>query len=122
RFLVVSTPFDFYRVVADLVSVSYVADPERWHFLLQIPGLWRLMFPVQQHESDELALTPEFAQSLMGGVVPGLSSYEIAHLTLYKVHQRGAEPFRGGRGFLVGDAAVIHNPLGGLVVTGRVQG
>jgi 3-(3-hydroxy-phenyl)propionate hydroxylase len=37
RFLVVSTPFDFYGVVKDLVSVNYVADPQRWHFLLQIP-------------------------------------------------------------------------------------
>ena len=46
RFLVVSTPFDFYRVIPGLVSVSYVADPERWHFLLQIPGLWRVMFPI----------------------------------------------------------------------------
>src|SRR5262249_61505524 len=41
RFLVVSTPFDFFSVIPDLVSVSYVADPKRWQFLLQIPGLWR---------------------------------------------------------------------------------
>ena len=41
RFLVVSTPFDFHGVIDDLVSVNYVADPQRWHFLLQIPGLWR---------------------------------------------------------------------------------
>jgi len=121
RFLVVSTPFDFYRVVADLVSVSYVADPERWHFLLQIPGLWRLMFPVQPHESDELALTPEFAQSLMRGVVPGLSDYEIAHVTLYKVHQRVAKTFRLGRAFLVGDAAHINNPLGGMGMNGGIH-
>ena len=45
RFLVVSTPFDFHAVIPDLVAVSYVADPQRWHFLLQIPGLCRVMFP-----------------------------------------------------------------------------
>src|SRR5205085_2732040 len=39
RFLVVSTPFDFHGVINNLVSVNYVADPQRWHFLLQIPGL-----------------------------------------------------------------------------------
>ena len=79
RFLVVSTPFDFHGVIPDLVAVSYVADPERWHFLLQIPGLCRVMFPIASHESDELALSADFAQSLMAAVVPGISNYEIAH-------------------------------------------
>src|SRR3954468_23498213 len=50
RFLVVSTPFDFYRVIEGLSSVTYVADAERWHFLLQIPGVWRVMFPVAAGE------------------------------------------------------------------------
>src|SRR4030095_7435415 len=52
RFLVVSTPFDFHGVIHDLVSVNYVADPQRWHFLLQIPGVWRIMFPIAADESD----------------------------------------------------------------------
>ena len=53
RFLVVSTPFDFYSVIPDLAPVSYVADPKRWYFLLQIPGLWRVMFRVAAEESDD---------------------------------------------------------------------
>jgi 2-polyprenyl-6-methoxyphenol hydroxylase-like FAD-dependent oxidoreductase len=31
----------------------------------------------------------------------------------YRVHHRVAERFRGGRGFLLGDAAHIHSPVGG---------
>ena len=31
-----------------------MADPQRWHFLLQIPGLWRVMFLIKPDESDEL--------------------------------------------------------------------
>src|SRR5690606_19299187 len=46
RFLVVSTPFDFKSRIEGLSSVSYVADPGRWHFYLQVPNLWRIMFPV----------------------------------------------------------------------------
>jgi 3-(3-hydroxy-phenyl)propionate hydroxylase len=121
RFLVVSTPFDFFSVIPGLVPVSYEADPERWHFLLQIPGLWRVMFPVAAHESDELALSPEFAQTLMAGIVPGLSRYDIAHTTLYKVHQRVAKTFRRGRVFLAGDAAHINNPLGGMGMNGGIH-
>jgi len=121
RFLVVSTPFDFSHAIPGLVSVSYVADPQRWHFLLQIPGLWRVMFPIASNESDETALSFEFAQSLMAGIVPGIADYEIAHTTLYKVHQRVAATFRRGRAFLAGDAAHINNPLGGMGMNGGIH-
>ncbi len=121
RLLVVSTPFDFNSVIPDLSSVSYVADPERWHFLLQIPGLWRVMFLVNEDASDERVQTQDFAQSLMAGVVPGIAHYDIDHITLYKVHQRVAKTFRQGRVFLIGDAAHINNPLGGMGMNGGIH-
>jgi 3-(3-hydroxy-phenyl)propionate hydroxylase len=121
RLLVVSTPFDFLSVIPDLDSVSYIADPERWHFLLQIPGLWRVMFLVNEEASDERVQTREFAQGLMAGVVPGITNYELDHITLYKVHQRVAKTFRHGRAFLIGDAAHINNPLGGMGMNGGIH-
>jgi 3-(3-hydroxy-phenyl)propionate hydroxylase len=121
RLLVVSTPFDFSGVIPGLSSVSYVADPQRWHFLLQIPGLWRVMFLVNEDGSDERVQTREFAQLLMATVVPGLSDYQIDHITLYKVHQRVAQTFRLGRAFLIGDAAHINNPLGGMGMNGGIH-
>ncbi len=121
RFLVVSTPFDFRSVIADLVSVSYLADPARWHFLLEIPGLWRVMFPLTESISDEAASSCAFAQTLMAGVVPGIANYDIAHITLYKVHQRVAKDFRVGRCFLAGDAAHLNNPLGGMGMNGGIH-
>ena len=121
RYLVVSTPFDFYSVIPDLVSVSYTVDPVRWYFLLQIAGLWRVMFRVAAEESDELALSPEFAQSLMAQLVPGIDRYDIAHTTLYRVHQRVAKTFRSGRAFLIGDAAHVNNPLGGMGMNGGIH-
>jgi 3-(3-hydroxy-phenyl)propionate hydroxylase len=79
------------------------------------------MFPGAPDESDELALSPAFAQSLMATVVPGISDYDIAHTTLYKVHQRVARTFRLGRAFLAGDAAHINNPLGGMGMNGGIH-
>jgi 3-(3-hydroxy-phenyl)propionate hydroxylase len=121
RLLVVSTPFDFHQVIPGLTAVNYVADPQRWYFLLKIPGLWRVMFLVNEDGSDERVQTHDFAQSLMAGVVPGMSNYEIDHITLYKVHQRVARTFRQGRAFLIGDAAHINNPLGGMGMNGGIH-
>ena len=121
RLLVVSTPFDFHSVIPGLTAVNYVADPQRWYFLLQIPGLWRAMFLVNEDLSDERVQTHEFALALMAGVVPGVADYEIDHITLYKVHQRVAKTFRLGRCFLVGDAAHINNPLGGMGMNGGIH-
>jgi 3-(3-hydroxy-phenyl)propionate hydroxylase len=58
---------------------------------------------------------------LMAGVVPGISNYEIAHITLYKVHQRVAKTFKLGRTCLIGDAAHINNPLGGMGMNGGIH-
>jgi 3-(3-hydroxy-phenyl)propionate hydroxylase len=121
RFLVLSTPFDFDAVIPDLVSVNYVADPECWQFLLRIPGMWRVMFPIPQDVGDEAALSAEFGQSLLARVVPGVRSFDILHTTLYRVHQRVARQFRVGRAFLAGDAAHINNPLGGMGMNGGIH-
>ena len=119
RFLVVSTPHDFYRDIPDLVPVTYVADPRQWYFLLQIPGLWRVMFPIPADVPDEAATRPDYALSLLRTVVP--ADYEIAHITLYRVHQRVAKNFRAGPVFLAGDAAHINNPLGGMGMNGGIH-
>ena len=121
RFLVLSTRFDFKTVIPDLVSVSYVADPECWHFLLEIPGHWRVMFPVAAQIRDETALTAEFAEAQLARIVPGIAGYEIKHATLYRVHQRVAKQFRLGRCFLAGDAAHVNNPLGGMGMNGGIH-
>jgi 3-(3-hydroxy-phenyl)propionate hydroxylase len=121
RFLVVSTPHDFHSRVPDLVHVNYVADPERWHFLLEIPGMWRVMFPIAADVSDETARTEDFAQAMMACVLNGVTHYEIVHTTLYHVHQRVAGTYRKGRAFVAGDAAHINNPLGGMGMNGGIH-
>ena len=121
RFLVVSTPFDFYKHIPGLVSVSYVADPEQWYFLLQIPGMWRVMFPIAPEMSDEAALAEDYAQGCLGRVVPGAGPFDVLHTTLYRVHQRVAKSYRQGRAFLAGDAAHINNPLGGMGMNGGIH-
>jgi 3-(3-hydroxy-phenyl)propionate hydroxylase len=121
RFLVVSTPFDFMSAIPDLSSVSYVADPAQWHFFLQIPGLWRMMFPVAPEITDEVAVGRDYVQAQMATLVPGVTDYPVSHTTLYRVHQRTAATYRQGRVFLAGDAAHVNNPLGGMGMNGGIH-
>jgi 3-(3-hydroxy-phenyl)propionate hydroxylase len=121
RFLVIGTAFDFHALVPGLDAVSYVADPVQWHFYLQIPGMWRMMFPIAPEVSDETATSREFARATLATVQPGATAADLVHVTLYRVHQRVAETFRVGRAFLAGDAAHINNPLGGMGMNGGIH-
>lgn len=121
RFLVVSTPTNFLDLIADLADVTYVADPEQWYFLLRVPGLWRVMFPIGSQETDEEALDPAAVQTRLRRVHDLGKDYEIAHLTLYNVHQRVASSYCDGRLLLVGDAAHVNNPLGGMGMNGGIH-
>ncbi|MBG06639.1 MAG: hypothetical protein CMM59_21490 [Rhodospirillaceae bacterium] len=121
RFLVLSTPFDFSEQIPDLDIVSYVADPKQWHFFLKIPGLWRVMLPISAEMPDDAALDEAYGRRCLDGVLAGAGGAEIRHRTLYRVHQRVAKTFRDKRAFLVGDAAHINNPLGGMGMNGGIH-
>jgi len=121
RFLVVSTPFDFMTAIPDLASVTYIADAEEWYFLLKVPSLWRVMFPTDPNEPDEQVTSDQAVQSRLRRVHDKGSPYDIAHTTLYKVHQRVADTYRLGRILLTGDAAHINNPLGGMGMNGGIH-
>lgn len=121
RFLVMTTPVDFTALRPGVSSVSYVADPERWHFLLRIIGAWRVMMPVPAEMSDDEALSDAYVTSSIRRVVPDGVDAPITHTTLYRVHQRVADNFQKGRCFLAGDAAHINNPLGGMGMNGGIH-
>lgn len=121
RFLVISTSFDFHAAYPDLASVTYVADPKQWFFLLRIPGMWRAMVPVGSEVPDDVALSEAFATQQLESIAPGAGQVAVIHLTLYRVHQRVAASFRQDRVFLAGDAAHINNPLGGMGMNGGIH-
>ena len=121
RFLVVSTGFAFERHLPGLSDVSYLADPTEWCVLLRVPGLWRAMFPTEP-EATEAALTaPAAVQARLRRLVPTASSFPVAHVTLYRVHQRVAQRYRIANVLLAGDAAHLNNPLGGMGMNGGLH-
>ena len=121
RYLVLSTPFEMADHLADLAYVNYISDPEEWLVLLRTPDLWRALFPVGADETDAEALSDESAQRRLQGIVARTVPYEVAHRTIYRVHQRVADRFLVGRVVLMGDAAHINNPLGGMGMNGGIH-
>jgi 3-(3-hydroxy-phenyl)propionate hydroxylase len=121
RFLVASTPFDFAQAIPGLADVSYFADPQEWFFLLRVRDVWRAMFPARAEETEGEILSDAGIERRLQRVHRQPGRYEIAHRTLYSVHQRVAETYRRGRVFLAGDAAHLNNPLGGMGMNGGIH-
>jgi 3-(3-hydroxy-phenyl)propionate hydroxylase len=121
RFLVASTPFDFAGAIPGLADVSYFADPEEWFFLLRVRDVWRAMFPTRAEEREEDILSDASIERRLQRVHARSQRYEIAHRTLYSVHQRVARTYSSGRVFLAGDAAHLNNPLGGMGMNGGIH-
>lgn len=122
RFLVVTTPHDLREHFPELDTISYVSDPVMWHGFLQLPGYWRVMFPVPNDMSNDDAYEASYAAELLKSVLPDRTpELKISHRTLYRAHQRVASTFQKGRIFLAGDAAHINNPLGGMNMNGGIH-
>ena len=121
KFLVVSTKYEYEKALTNLSLVNYFADPEQWFFLLKVPNLWRVMFPIQNIEKDPLVFKKEEIEMQLKWVDPTGKNFEVSHTTLYNVHQKIASNYREGRVFLAGDAAHINNPLGGMGMNGGIH-
>jgi 3-(3-hydroxy-phenyl)propionate hydroxylase len=117
KFLVVTTTHDF--APEGFAYSNYVSDPQRWCALFKVPGprppgLWRVVSPVTEGEDDTAILDFGNAEQRVQSLLPKSTPYEVVHTNIYAVHQRVAETFRKGRVMLIGDAAHVNNPLGGM--------
>lgn len=114
RYLVFLTDVPFEDHLADLCLVNYISDPEEFVVLLRAPEAWRVLFRAPAELTDDAAHDPALAQRKLHGVLPRDADYPILHTQLYRIHQRVADTFRVGRTMLLGDAAHINSPIGGM--------
>ena len=121
HFLVSGTRFDFKSALPDICSVNYTADPVEWFLLLEIPDMWRIVVPVGPTVGADDAVSDRYLQGCLNNLLPRDEPYQIEVRAIYRVSQRVADTYRGGRVFLAGDAAHINNPLGGMGLNGGLH-
>ncbi len=114
RFLLVGTPVPFDQFLPDIAFVNYVSDPQEFLFILRVPEAWRFLYPVPATIADEVALDEQRIQATMQRALHTDQHFPIVERMIYKVHQRVADRFYAGRAILLGDAAHVNSPLGGL--------
>ena len=115
KFLCLSTTLPLEQHFDDLAYVNYVADPADWHVLLRVPRLWRVLVSGDEATADSELKSDANKSAIFDRLLgSGGRDVETVHRTIYRVHQRVAERYDHGRVLLIGDAAHLNNPLGGL--------
>lgn len=108
--LSIEEPLD--DILPDLDYVNYIYTPVGGGMVLRIPDCWRVMFSLPDDVDDEHAASEEYygarLTELLGTSVP------VVQTQVYRVHQRVASELRQGRVLLIGDAAHVNSPTGGM--------
>ena len=120
RYLLLSTTFPFEEHLPGIRLVNYIADPEEHMMLLRIPDVWRVLFSVQAGDED-IALTELEGQRRLSRFVASDEPFPVLQRQLYQIHQRVAGTFRVGRVLLLGDAAHVNSPFGGMGLNSGVH-
>ena len=103
---------------------NYISDPVQWSNLFHWKGphdRWRVHFPTTPHETEQEILSEANLHRLLRAYLDYKSNYIIRASNLYTVHQRVAKKFRAGRCILVGDAAHVNSPIGGMGLNSGVH-
>lgn len=114
RFLLIGTDYDFQQIYPDLGPVNYIFDPKEWVIMLRLPDLTRVVFRLRDDEDGEAAMGEEALRQRLWNFMGRKDDFAILTTQLYRVHRRVADSLRIGNVLLLGDAAHINNPMGGM--------
>jgi 3-(3-hydroxy-phenyl)propionate hydroxylase len=122
RTLNIEVAYDFTK--HGFTERNYISDPVEYSNLFHWkgpPDRWRVHFPTDPNEDEAELTRPGALQARLKNFLPIDGDYEICGWNLYAVHQRVAKTFRAGRVILLGDAAHVNSPIGGMGLNSGVH-
>lgn len=119
--LLVTTRFPFEDHLEGLSNVSYCWTEGGNFSLLKVPGRWRVSIYPDENVPLEAQLTDEQVEATLQGIVRKDTPYDVVERRPYRVHQRIVENYVDGRVVLVGDAAHLNAPSGGMGLNGGIH-
>ena len=121
RFLLVPTDIDLKKYYPQISSAAYFFSPKEWTITLQLPDVTRIVFRVRRDENTDMLLQDHHIRERICRFLGEEAEFKILAKSIYNVHRRAADTFRKGRILLVGDAAHLNNPMGGMGMNGGIQ-
>ena len=114
KFLTFSTDTRLEDYFENFARVNYVADAHEWASIILTPSGWRLLVPAPGDMDDEALVSDSYKDTVFAKLIGESEKVATHHRTVYRVNQRVAAKYNHGRIVLAGDAAHVHNPLGGF--------
>lgn len=119
--ILATTQFPFHDHLEGLSNVNYVWHAGGTFSLLRLPDTWRCSVYPDDGESVEEATTPASIARKLDAIVPGAGAVGADQIRPYRIHRRIVGSYRKGRMVLVGDAAHLNSPSGGMGMNGGIH-
>jgi 2-polyprenyl-6-methoxyphenol hydroxylase-like FAD-dependent oxidoreductase len=119
--ILATTRFAFHEHLPSLSYINYCWSEHGTFSLLRLRDLWRVSLYPDEGESIEEATSHTAVQQKMQRIWPRNEAYDALEIRPYRIHQRVVKQYVTGRVVLVGDAAHLNSPSGGMGMNGGIH-
>ena len=112
--ILATTHFPFHEHLPQLAYINYCWSASGTFSLLRLKHLWRVSLYPDEGQSMEEAVGMASVLDKLQRIAPGAAAQPVLEVRPYRIHQRVVQQYVVGRVILVGDAAHLNSPSGGM--------